>query len=117
MQQEESEQRIRANAVLYALLPGVAEDPEDLEEVKRSMAMTSPRTAEEVQRFERWLGRHLSFATLPPSSARVAVAGGLAVVPGAKPLRYAVIKAMSATDYTLYEIDQSRSFVGAPRIC
>lgn len=109
---------MRANAVLYELLPAAASDPEEAAELERSVRMTVIPTGTEGARATNWMRHHLAAGLavkgmslealrLKPGLTR----GMLAMVPKSLPARLRVVSAVAGPEVTLWEFDGSRTFL------
>ena len=118
MAEDESMSRVRSNAILYALLPSMISDPDELAELERSIRMTVTPTGEEAARAAAWLSRHLVVAkkVLPISENSTGreitfEVGHLALVPGSRPPINRVISSIIGNQFSVWEFDGVRSFV------
>jgi lambda repressor-like predicted transcriptional regulator len=118
VEEEEAIRAVRANAVLYELLPAAASDPEEAAELERSVRMTVIPTGTEGARATNWMRHHLAAGLavkgmslealrLKPGLAR----GMLAMVPKSAPARLRVVSAVAGPEVTLWEFDRPRTFL------
>jgi hypothetical protein len=109
---------VRANAVLYELLPAAAADPQETAELERSIRMTVVPTGTEGARAANWMRRHLAVGLavrdmsaealrIKPGLAR----GMLAMVPKSAPTRLRVVSAVAGAEVTLWDFDGPRTFL------
>lgn len=116
--EEDAIRAVRANAVLYELLPTAASDPEQAAELERSVRMTVVPTGTEGARATNWMRRHLAVGltvrdmspealSIKPGLAR----GMLAMVPKSAPARLRVVSAVAGCEVTLWDFDGPRTFL------
>lgn len=118
VEEEDAIRAVRANAVLYELLPAVAADLDETAELERSVRMTVVPTVTEGARATMWMRRLLAVGLavremspealqLKPGLAR----GELAMVPKSSPACLRVVCAVSGREVTLWEFDGPRTFL------
>lgn len=108
---------VAAYAYLYDLLPAIAVDDEDTEQLASSVRMTNTPTADESAYGENWLEHHittgLEVATAPATAYldRAGIrAGDLMHFPHSSPPRFSVVVDANAQDICLNELDEERRF-------
>ena len=118
VEEEDAIRVVRANAVLYELLPATASDPEETAELERSVRMTVVPTAAEGARATSWMRRHLAAGLtvkdMSPEMLKIKpglVRGALALVPKSVPARFRVVSAIAGPEVTLWDFDGSRAFL------
>jgi hypothetical protein len=118
VEEEDAVRAVRANAVLYELLPTAASDPDVAAELERSIRMTLIATGTEGARADSWLRRHLAggkaVIAKTPDELRIRPGlhrGQLAMVPKSTPNLLRVVSAITGEAVTLWDFDGSRSFV------
>ena len=109
---------VRANAVLYELLPATAADAEATAELERSIRMTLVPTGTEGARATNWMQRHLAagltVSAMSPEELRIKpglARGALARVPKSSPVRLRVVSAIAGPEVSLWDFDGPRTFV------
>lgn len=109
---------VRANAVLYELLPEAASDQEETAELERSIRMTVVPTATEGARATKWMQRHLAAGLavrgMSPEALKIKpglTRGMLAMIPKSVPARLRVVCSVAEPEVTLWDFDGPRTFV------
>jgi hypothetical protein len=118
VEEEDVIRAVRANAVLYELLPAAASDAEEAAELGRSIRMTLLPTGTEGTRADNWLRRHLAIGqavtATAPEELRIRPdfhRGQLALVPKSSPARLRVVSSVVGAEVTLWDFDRSRTFL------
>jgi len=118
VEEEDAIRAVRANAVLYELLPAAASDPEEAAELERSVRMTLVPTGTEGARATNWMRRHLAVGLnvrgMSPEMLRIKpglARGMLAMVPKSAPARLRVVSAVAGPEVTLWDFDGTRTFL------
>jgi len=118
VEEEDAISAVRANAVLYELLPAVASDPEEAAELERSVRMTVVPAGTEGARATNWMRRHLAVGLavkdISPEALRIKpglARGALVMVPRSAPTRLRVVSAVAGAEVTLWEFDGPRTFL------
>lgn len=118
VEEEIATRAVRANAVLYELLPAAAAEPEEVAELERSVRMTLIPTGTEGARATSWMRRHLAAGlnvrAMSPETLRIRpglARGTLAMVPKSAPPHLRVVSAVSEPYVTLWDFDGTRTFL------
>jgi hypothetical protein len=116
--EEDAIRAVRANAMLYELLPAAASDPEEAAELERSVRMTVVPTGTEGARATNWLRHHLAVGLavkdMSPEALKIkpgVARGVLAMVPKSDPARLRVVSSVAGPEVTLWEFDGLRTFL------
>ncbi|MGY0197948.1 hypothetical protein [Leptothrix sp. BB-3] len=109
---------VRANAVLYELLPPAACDSEEAAELARSIRMTVVPTGTEGARATNWLRHHMAigFALngMGPEALKIRSGlsrGVLVMVPKSAPARLRVVSSIAGPLVTLWDFDGPRTYL------
>jgi len=118
VEEKDASRAVRANALLYELLPAAASDPEEAAELARSVRMTVVPTGTEGARATNWMQRHLAVGSAVKDMSREALKikpglarGVLAMVPKSAPARLRVVSSVAGQLVTLWEFDGPRTFL------
>lgn len=116
--EEDAIRAVRANAVLYELLPAAASDLEEAAELERSVRMTVVPTGTEGARATNWIRHHLAVGLavkdMSPEALKIkpgVARGVLAMVPKSDPARLRVVSSVAGPEVTLWEFDGTRTFL------
>lgn len=118
VEEEDAIRAVRANAVLYELLPAAASDPEEAAELERSVRMTVVPTGTEGARATNWIRHHLAVGLavrdMSPEALKIkpgVARGVLAMVPKSDPARLRVVSSVAGPEVTLWEFDGPRTYL------